>query len=204
MTNTIHANLDTLKIVQCPKLSAAAEGQITYHILRHPTDKSLYIAIMGNEGGGYFSQEAVPLDKIEQCLQELQATGKPFPAIRLKSVFVGKSANNPSFMAAALRHEQLLVASTESPKLHLPSPDLPEWRERIGRLPALPQPTVASTAPAANTEQTPVPAKATKSKDKSAGKTKPSKDAATVESPVSTDAAGESNTGEDHENDPQS
>lgn len=204
MTNTIHAHLDILKIVQCPKLSAAAEGQITYHILRHPTDKALYIAIVGNEGGGYFSQEAVPLDKIEQCLQELQATGKPFPAIRLKSVFVGKSANNPSFLAAALRHEQLLVASAESPKLHLPSPDLPEWRERIGRLPALSQPAVASAATAADTEQAPVPAKAAKSKDKSAGKAKPVKDAVKVGSPVSTDITGESGAGEDHESNPQS
>lgn len=166
MTNTIHANLEILKIEQCPKLSASAEGHITYHILRDPTDKALYIAIAGNEGGGYFSHEAVALDKIEQCLQELQATGKPFPAIRLKSIFVGKSANNPSFMAAALRHEKLLSPSPEMPKLFFPTEGLGEWRVLMAGMPALSQsiPSQPATAtPAAKAEK---PAKTGKSAKK--------------------------------------
>lgn len=163
MTNNIHAHLDILKIAQCPKLSATAEGQITYHILRDPTTKALYIAITGNEGGGYFSQEAVPLDKIENCLQELQATGKPFPAIRLKSVFVGKSANNPSFMAAALRDEKILSPSPESPKLFFPADGLEKWRALMAEMPALSKPIESLPVPATPPAKEDKPAKTGKS-----------------------------------------
>lgn len=204
MTHDIHAHLDTLKIARCSKLSAKSEGQITYHILRNPTDQSLFIAIMGNEGGGYFSQEAVPLEKIEQAFRELQATGKPFPAIRLKGVFVGKSANNPSFMAAVLRHEGLLLPAAENPKLHLPSSDLQEWRGRIKLLPALSQSAMAPAAPVANTKPATAPAKAAKTKDKSAAKNKPVKDAVPDASTANVTTADVVTKVEDHENDPKS
>lgn len=166
MNPSTHAHLDVVKVEQCPKLSASAEGQITYHVYRNPQDNTLSIALTGNESGGYFSQEAVPMAKIDQCLQELLASGKPFPAVRLKHVFIGKSTNNPSFLAAVLRHEQLLMACPESPKLLLPAPGLLEWCKRMEAMPALSASPQEAALPVAHNDTAAASTKVAKSEGK--------------------------------------
>lgn len=151
------SSLQLLAEVQCPKLSASATGLLTYRVWRDaPTldgteSPTLYVALSKNDGGGYFSLEQVPMPRIESCLLELQATGKGFPAIRLKTMFEGKSANNPSFMAAVLRHEGILTGSPENPKLNLVTGDLAAWKDRLLLLPVIAAPaeeTIADVAPA--------------------------------------------------------
>lgn len=136
-----NSSLQLLAEIQCSKLSASASGLLTYQVWRdaEPMEGAetpmLYLALSKNDGGGYFSLEKVPMSKIESCLLELQATGQGFPAIRLKTMFQGKSANNPSFMAAVLRHEGVLTGTPENPKLNLVTGDLTAWKARLLALP---------------------------------------------------------------------
>lgn len=156
--------LQLLAEVQCPKLSASASGLLTYQVWREaPTldgtkTPTLYLALSKNDGGGYFSLEKVPMPRIVSSLLELQATGKGFPAIRLKTMFEGKSANNPSFMAAVLRHEGILTGSPENPKLNLVTGDLAAWQDRLLALTVIATPAENITdAPPATQIVTPEP-----------------------------------------------
>lgn len=160
--------LQLLAEVQCQKLSATASGLLTYRVWRDtPTldgsvPPTLYVSLHKNEGGGYFSLEQVPMHRIESCLLELQATGKGFPAIRLKTMFAGKSANNPSFMAAVLRHEGILTGCPENPKLNLVTGDLVAWKKRLLVLPVIETPAVeveVVTPPVQNITPEPKPSK---------------------------------------------
>src|SRR5471030_2824043 len=98
-----------LKDGTAPKLGARAEGGIRYQVLADHDRQHLYIAITGNESGGYFSRERVPFDKIEACLDALDAD-KPFPSKTFKEAFIGRSSNNAGFLVAAMRKEGLLCS----------------------------------------------------------------------------------------------
>lgn len=115
---------------QVAKLSKRADGKISYQLGYAPDKTEAWFALTGNEGGGYFSHEWVPLSRIIDTLTELAKAGA-FPAIALKPVFVGKSVNNPSFLAAALVAESILTADPEkSFRLHVTgNPD--QWRDEV-------------------------------------------------------------------------
>lgn len=102
---------DELVIVRnalVPKLSARSAGSKIGYKLGYPHDQSeVFLSLTENQGGGYFSREWVPLARIIDKLKSLAGDG-PFPAITLKSVMVGKSVNNASFLAAALVAEGVL------------------------------------------------------------------------------------------------
>lgn len=150
------SELQLLLEARCPKLSTTAEGLLTYQVWRNPTLNEVFVAITGNEGGGYFSREQVSLTRLLSCLSDLQSTGHAFPAIRLKAVFEGKSANNPSFMAAVLRHQQVLGEAPENPKLNVIGMDLASWRQQWLDAPV--QTLDADPVPATASEPAPNPA----------------------------------------------
>ena len=56
-----------LKDGTAPKLGARAEGCINYNVLADNERQHLFIAVIGNKGGGYFSKERVDITKIEAC-----------------------------------------------------------------------------------------------------------------------------------------
>jgi hypothetical protein len=154
-----------VKEAQCPKLSALAQGLLTYRVLRGAEKGEIYIALTKNDGGGYFSTEAVPFERIKTCLKSQRTLVPAFPAIRLKAVFEGRSANNSSFMAAVLRSESLITKAADNDKLNVASGDLDAWEKQMRNADATP---LAVPEPASS----PVPQPAKDEKPKAKGKAK--------------------------------
>lgn len=95
-----------------PKLSPRSNGRIKYQILTDQSRQTLFLRIAGNEGGGQFSDEAVPVQALRSCVNQHPAD-QPMRAAALKSAFVGRSSNQPPFGAAILLAEGLLQRDSE-------------------------------------------------------------------------------------------
>jgi len=128
------SHLTLLATQSCPKLLITAEGKLTFNVWLDPHDHSLYLALTHNEGGGYFSNELILVTHIIDSLRPLKAANKAFPAVRLRGIFEGKSANNASFLGAVLRHLQVLIPCPKNNKLHLVCDDLETWPTRLSQL----------------------------------------------------------------------
>ncbi len=128
------SHLTLLATQSCPKLLITAEGKLTFNVWYDTTDNHLFIALTHNEGGGYFSHELVPVNKIIECLDTLKTLNQAFPAVRLRHIFEGKSVNNSSFLGAVLRHLEVLIPCPKNNKLHLVCDDLNSWPERLKQL----------------------------------------------------------------------
>ncbi len=104
-------------------------GDVSYLILTDIDRQQLYITISGNSGGGYYSNEIVSLTAVEACLPA--DSTQPIAAKSLAAAFVGKSANNPSFMAAILRSEGLLGPVESKPNQHQLAGDWSVWKSAM-------------------------------------------------------------------------
>ena len=122
-----------LKDATAKKLGKRSEGSISYQILADADRQHLYVAITGNENGGYFSRERVPFQSIEECLSSLPK--KSFPSKALLNVFYGRSSNNPGFMAAVLSAEGLIAADATAETLHKVVGDWSAWQQKMLALP---------------------------------------------------------------------
>ena len=91
-----------IKIATCPTCSGKAT--LTYHF-GCSEDKQVYIRIVANSGGGFFSDEWIKLADIQAALDSAQLPLTSFPLIKL---FIGKSVNTPGFLLAVLKHEGLV------------------------------------------------------------------------------------------------
>jgi len=89
------------------KLGANSTGTISYAVLIDADRTEPFIALTGNDGGGYFSREAVPISALRRCARQTD-TDKPLGASAFKPAFVGRSTNNGYFAVAALCAEGLL------------------------------------------------------------------------------------------------
>lgn len=123
-----------LKTTTCNKLGARSSGQIEYRIACNAERSELYLSISGNGGGGYFSKEWLPISRLAELLAQLQASGQPFATKQLKPAFVGRSVNNPPFLAAILRAEQLSAADPANPLLSRVGGDIEVWRKAVLKL----------------------------------------------------------------------
>jgi hypothetical protein len=121
-------NYVSLKLATARKTSQRAMGEITYRILCDEQRERLFITIVSNNGGGYFSKEVVPFDGVERCLAAY-TEGKPMPAKVLRTAFVGKSVNNAGFLAAILRAEGLLAGVPDAVHQHQIAGDWTDWKE---------------------------------------------------------------------------
>ncbi|CAM5573588.1 hypothetical protein SSTU70S_05054 [Stutzerimonas stutzeri] len=106
------------------KLSARSQGGITYYLLADEAE--LYIAIVGNEGGGLWSKEVVSLAAIEAAIE---AAGEPFATKALRSAIVGRSSNNAPFTCAVLRDLGLIAPAPDKAHQHIKTEDWPAFRE---------------------------------------------------------------------------
>lgn len=122
------ANYLLLQTQSAPKASARAAGNIRYAVLRDVAGTEVYFCLLANEGGGYFSQEAVAFSAIEACLSDKPAD-QSLPAKTFKSAFQGRSANNAGFLVAVLRHEGLLQAAPDASHQHVRAGDWAAWRQ---------------------------------------------------------------------------
>jgi hypothetical protein len=136
MTNSITAPYLLLKTAVAPKLGQRSEGGITFLVLADSEHQQLFISITGNAGGGYFSREIVPLAAVERCLPADKTM--PITAKSFINSFVGKSSNNPGFMAAILRSEGLLGPHPDKPHQHLMTDNWPTWKAAQLALPGEP------------------------------------------------------------------
>jgi hypothetical protein len=116
-----------LKTATAKKLGKQAEGGIGYRILGDTERKSIFLSITENDGGGYFSREIVPFQKVEACITKREQN-KPFPSKTFKDSFTGRSSNNAGFLAAILRAEGLLASAPDSESQHILSGDWTAWK----------------------------------------------------------------------------
>lgn len=106
------------------KLSERSQGGITYYLLADEAE--LYIAIVGNEGGGLWSKETVSLTAIEAAIE---AAGEPFATKALRAAIVGRSSNNAPFTCAVLRDLGLIAPAPEKAHQHIKTGDWPAFRD---------------------------------------------------------------------------
>ena len=121
-----------LKDATAKKLGKRSEGTISYRLLADADRQHLFIAITGNENGGYFSRERVPFEKVRECLKSF--SGKAWPSKALRAAFFGRSSNNPGFLAAVLSAESL-IAGDAVEGLNKAIGDWSAWEEAMLALP---------------------------------------------------------------------
>jgi len=94
--------LRIIKISTCPTCSG--KTSLIYHFGCNQ-ENQVYIRIIENSGGGFFSEEWV---SIEATLAALDKAPHPITAVPLINLFIGKSVNTPGFLLAVLKHEGLV------------------------------------------------------------------------------------------------
>ena len=97
-------DMRVLRTATCKTLSG--KSTLTYRIGCLP-DSSVHLCIAKNSGGGYFSDEWIAFDDIQEALRD-DDEGAAITSIRLTPLFKGKSVNTPSFLLAALKHLKLV------------------------------------------------------------------------------------------------
>ena len=122
-----------LKDATAKKLGKRSEGTISYQLLADADRQHLFIAITGNENGGYFSRERVPLQKVGECLNSFP--NKSFPSKALRDAFFGRSSNNPCFLAAILSDLELIAADATTESQHKAIGDWPAFEQAMLALP---------------------------------------------------------------------
>lgn len=93
-----------LAVETCPSITR--KSKLTYHV--GILGSEIQLKIHANSGGGFFSEEWVPLSDI---VDRLPPAG-PFTSRVLNTLFTGKSTNTPGFLMAVLRNEGLVQPST--------------------------------------------------------------------------------------------
>ena len=91
-----------IKISTCPTCSGKAN--LTYHFGCNQ-ENQVYIRIVVNTGGGFFSEEWVALEAVMTALDKAP---HPITAVPFINLFIGKSVNTPGFLLAVLKHEGLV------------------------------------------------------------------------------------------------
>jgi hypothetical protein len=120
----------SLKHAQAAKTGQHSIGQISYRVLADELHQNLFITIVGNEGGGWYSNEIVAFSKIEELLLKLD-TKNPLSTKAFAPAFNSKSVNNAGFLAAVLRAEGLLNAAAEASRLHLVTNEWELWKSMM-------------------------------------------------------------------------
>jgi len=113
VTQTI-SNKHILKTSTCQALSG--NGTIGYE-LSLDNKKALHIRVTSNSGGGYFSNELIPMTEIEDILFSLTDDAR-LTSTSLQPLFKGKSVNTPAFLMAALRNEGFVKPIGELKRYH--------------------------------------------------------------------------------------
>ena len=105
-----------LKTTTCKTLSG--KSTLTYQIGCTP-DSIIHIRISKNSGGGFFSDEWIAYDAVQAALKK-RLKGQAITSFLLAPVFSGKSANNSSFLLAALKHLKLVQPLKGKQREHEP------------------------------------------------------------------------------------
>ena len=100
-----------LKLGKCDSFSGMS--RLTFQ-LGSKTGNDAYIRVTGNSGTGFFSDEWISLDDIENiCIK-----GKALTSWLLFPLFKCKSINTPAFLLAALYHEEVVQKGTKKKRTY--------------------------------------------------------------------------------------
>jgi hypothetical protein len=116
-----------LRSADARKVGQRATGKIQYELLCDTNHKAVFIRIVGNEGGGYFSREKIDFASALQCVAGYEGD-RTLPSKVFQAAFVGRSSNNAGFLAAVLRAEGLLDAAPGTDFQHIVSGDWLAWK----------------------------------------------------------------------------
>ena len=98
---------EAITVQRTAKCRSMGNGsQLTYEV-GADTDQQPHIRMTAAAGGGFFSREWVSMKAILAALDAWPAD-RPLTSYALAALFRGKSANNPSFLAAVLVAEGVL------------------------------------------------------------------------------------------------
>lgn len=97
----------SLKIISTSKCQTiSGKSTLTYNV-GVDGEGQMSIRVLSNTGGGFFSNEWVPVDSITAILGEAPSD-HPITSINLIPLFKGKSVNTPGYLLAVLLNEKLL------------------------------------------------------------------------------------------------
>lgn len=145
----VPAQLMLVRTATCKKISSRARGSIEYRVAYVPDKSEIFISISANiGGGGYFSKEWIPVSRIASCFAQLRGEQAAFATKQLRELFIGRSVNNPPFIAAVLRAEGLLSAAPENEVQHQLSGKLEDWRKNVLKQKGTPFDTQSVSEPA--------------------------------------------------------
>lgn len=137
-----------IREARAPKLSLRSNGSLTYQVLTDEARSGVWLRIAVNHEGGCFSDEAVPLAAILDCVRELRPDAA-LQALSFKSAFIGRSTCNGGFLAAVLLAEGLLGRDPTRPQRLVDTGRWSDWSAqqldtpgelpcvRIGKAPAV-------------------------------------------------------------------
>lgn len=97
-----------LQVLEADAPTLSGSSTIRYAVFASPDRSQVFLTIVGNRGGGNWNREVVSLADVETAIADVPA-GEPFGSKLLRLAFVGRSNNNPPFLAAALVHTGLLA-----------------------------------------------------------------------------------------------
>lgn len=99
-----------LQVLEADAPTLSGSSTIRYAVFTDAKRSQVFLTIVANRGGGNWNREVVSLADIETVLGDVPA-GEPFASKLLRQVFVGRSNNNATFLAAALVHAGLLATA---------------------------------------------------------------------------------------------
>jgi len=151
----------SLKSAAINKMSPLSTGKIHYRVLTDSKHQHLYFILTGNDDGGHFSQEVVPFERVEQCLEGIEPNCPIFSKLFAKA-FVSRSTNNAGFLAAILRAEQLIIPQVDAVRKHVVAPGWDTWQKTM--LAEQGEPYALPNVPVEVPTEPPKPKKGAKSK----------------------------------------
>ena len=118
------SDIRILKTASCPSMSG--KSRLTYNV-GTDDEGAIHLRVQANSGGGFFSQQWVALDAIDQALAEVP---DGVTALHLAPLFKGYSINSPGFLMAVLKQEKLLIPMEGKPRRYV-------WQDTSAFLKAL-------------------------------------------------------------------
>ena len=158
MTTTDQPAIRIIKTASCPSLSG--KSRLTYEIACSDTsadDQSeIALRIATNTGGGFFSDEWLPLTAVEKIVTGTTAK-KGLTSTTLHPLFKGKSINTAGFLLAVLKAEGAVQLQEGKTRLY----EAGDFEGFLAATRALMKATPAPKGKAAPAKTTPPGAKAT-------------------------------------------
>jgi hypothetical protein len=115
---------------ECPSLSGLST--LSYEYGRRMGGE-LVIRISANSGSGMFSNDWVPVSEVLEILR-VPERQEAISSVAFRPLYLGKSVNTPSFLMAALKHEEVILATASKRNAYQVS-DLAAFEERLETLP---------------------------------------------------------------------